>query len=274
MDDLFLHSTTRSQLQSLVQDFPQGLLISGPHGVGTATIAAAVAQQVIDDPASISLLVPDEKGTITIAAVRELYVQTRTKSTQRRIVIIDNAESMGSDAQNAFLKLLEEPSSTVAFILTSHSPSSLLPTIHSRVQHVDVLPVDHATSRTILQQHADIDAQVQAQLLFIGQGLPAELTRLGRNVEYRDARIILAQSAKQLLSGARYQQIVAAGTLSAKNRVEVLAVLQLVTAMLRAQLVRAQSDEVLQKITVFMNAQLRIEQNGHIRTQLLNAVMA
>ncbi len=54
----------------------------------------------------------------------------------RVVVILTQVETMRKEAANAFLKLLEEPSDRLMFILTTESYESLLPTITSRCQHI------------------------------------------------------------------------------------------------------------------------------------------
>lgn len=57
------------------------------------------------------------------------------------IIIISNVESMGKEANNAFLKLLEEPPDRVLFLLTTDNLDSLLPTIISRCQLISAPPL-------------------------------------------------------------------------------------------------------------------------------------
>lgn len=62
----------------------------------------------------------------------------------RRVVIISEADKMKEDAQNTFLKTLEEPHADTLIILTSSNANGLLPTVHSRTQEVrfDVLSIE------------------------------------------------------------------------------------------------------------------------------------
>jgi DNA polymerase-3 subunit delta' len=55
-----------------------------------------------------------------------------------RITILENAERMTQEAQNSFLKLLEEPPRNVVFILVTGNPQGLLPTVRSRCQLIRV----------------------------------------------------------------------------------------------------------------------------------------
>ncbi|MDT8345791.1 MAG: DNA polymerase III subunit delta', partial [Thermohalobaculum sp.] len=58
-----------------------------------------------------------------------------------RAVIVDAADEMNVPAQNAILKLLEEPPARTAFLMVSHAPSALLPTIRSRCRTLDLAPL-------------------------------------------------------------------------------------------------------------------------------------
>jgi len=55
-----------------------------------------------------------------------------------RVTVLENAEKMTQEAQNSFLKLLEEPPRNVVFILVTDNPQGLLPTVRSRCQLVRV----------------------------------------------------------------------------------------------------------------------------------------
>lgn len=60
---------------------------------------------------------------------------------ERVVIVITGIDTMRKESANAFLKLLEEPSDNVMFILTSSSTDQLLPTIVSRCQHIRMSPL-------------------------------------------------------------------------------------------------------------------------------------
>ena len=82
----------------------------------------------------VLVIEPEETGNIRIAAVREAIERTgyRPFEGRRRVTIVDEADAMGEDAQDAFLKSLEEPPPSSVFILVTARPDVLLPTIRSR----------------------------------------------------------------------------------------------------------------------------------------------
>src|SRR5688572_6034944 len=102
MDDLLLHPRTKAELFALLQDAPHALLFAAPLGSGKLSVARAWAGQLASKD-GVTTLEPDEKGTITIDATRALYQRTRAKQAGHQVVIIDHAEAMSSEAQNAFL---------------------------------------------------------------------------------------------------------------------------------------------------------------------------
>ncbi|MFH5832815.1 ATP-binding protein [Halalkalibaculum sp. DA384] len=60
---------------------------------------------------------------------------------QKTVIILTNIEEMRAEAANAFLKLLEEPSEELVFVLTTENMEHLLPTIISRCQHIRMSPL-------------------------------------------------------------------------------------------------------------------------------------
>jgi hypothetical protein len=75
-----------------------------------------------------------EKREIMIEQIRELKkdVIIVPNEAEKKAYIINNADSMNINAQNAFLQILEEPPSQVIFILRTDNPVALLPTVRSR----------------------------------------------------------------------------------------------------------------------------------------------
>ena len=124
--DVLLHNETKKALEATFQSPPHALLLTGVHGVGLKTLAGYVANhwgtllETIEPTAKSK----SSLAAIGVEAVRNLYDRTRMKTNDSYIVIIDDADTMTTTAQNALLKLLEEPSNNFHFILTTHLPVS------------------------------------------------------------------------------------------------------------------------------------------------------
>ena len=86
---------------------------------------------------------------------------------QRTVVILTSIDTMRAETANAFLKLLEEPSGNVLFILTAESSDAVLPTIRSRCQQIRFEPLSMADVRDALVERdgfSEADATYLARL--------------------------------------------------------------------------------------------------------------
>lgn len=83
-------------------------------------------------------IVPDEKGIIGIDAVRSLkhFLYQKPLASKRRTAIIRDAENLTSEAQNAVLKILEEPPFSSLIIFIANDCENLAPPVLSRLQRI------------------------------------------------------------------------------------------------------------------------------------------
>jgi DNA polymerase-3 subunit delta' len=134
-------------------------LFSGPRGVGKYKTAKAFAVFLLmpadhADPGAVArrvehevhpdlIMIEPEGKQILIDQVRTLLHELNLKpvEAERKVVIVDDAESMNTAAANALLKTLEEPPGQAVLILVSCEPERLLPTIVSRCHQVRFRPL-------------------------------------------------------------------------------------------------------------------------------------
>jgi DNA polymerase-3 subunit delta' len=271
---VYFHPFTQRLIDVVSSDIPQGLLIHGPVGVGLTQVAEEIARRA---GMTLHTVLPEknevvdrEKGTINVDVVRRLYDMTKTKHSSGRLIAIDYAETMGIQAQNAFLKLLEEPNPSTHFILLCHDTSRLLPTIHSRVQNLDVRPITEAQSNKLLDDLRVDDSTKRTQLLFIAAGLPAALTTLATDSDAFAARVSIIQDARAFLQGSAYQRLQIALRYK-DSRPDALTLLEDAMKLLERS-VREGKTPALRSIDGLLKAHERITGNGNIRLQL-SAVM-
>ncbi len=153
------------------------ILIEGAEGIGKATLAFRFSNHVLSypDPANAPDAISDPnpeapvsrqlasgashnllhltrpvdektgkvKSAITIDEVRRAgrFFSQTSGTDSWRIVIIDPADDLNRNAANAILKILEEPPKRAMFLVISHAPGKLLPTIRSRCQPLRLSPL-------------------------------------------------------------------------------------------------------------------------------------
>lgn len=117
-------------------------LFSGPEKIGKKTVALYLFEKVLQKNPfyhpDFLFLKPDEKNKISIDTIKELisFLSFSSFHSFYKCVLIDNAHTMTREAQQSFLKTLEEPRGKTIIILISHLPEMLLTTLRSRLQQI------------------------------------------------------------------------------------------------------------------------------------------
>lgn len=274
--ELALHPVSRRMLDTAFNALPHAVLISGAAGVGLATIAQHYARGA---KKPVLTLLPEkdekvdlEKGVISIERIRQLYDSTKTIAPDGRIVIIDYAERMGVPAQNAFLKLLEEPVSGTHFILLSHSADTLLPTIRSRTQAINLRPITNEQTNELLTSLKVADATKRAQLTFIAQGLPAELTRLVADEAQFADRASIVKDAREYITGTPYQRLLIAKKYK-DSRARALLLIEDAMKQLGRTIASGQHNSALVPLSSLEKLHKRLTEQGNVRLQLSSVVL-
>lgn len=270
MSSLVYNPRTEQRLAQLAQQPPQSLLLVGAPGLGLMTAARQVASRtaLILRPHTSQGHDDQQRGTIRVDDIRSLHTLTQGKATARQFVIIDDADRMTPAAQNAFLKLLEEPPHALHLILTSHRPQHLLATIRSRVQIVRIIPPQQTQTAAQLGQLGIIDPTRRAQLQFIAQQQPATIARLAANSEEFRTIALAMTDARQYITGATRQRIVI-GQRYSHDRARALLLLECVLHIIWHTLRTQPSQQLLTQAEHIARAHERITANASVRIQLL-----
>lgn len=225
MAELVVHPKTKQQLDRLATHASHAVLLTGPKGIGKATLAAFIAEQLLDIPKGSLAKYPhvifirsQERKAIGIEQIRELEHFTSLKipgsKPIARIALIEDAQAMTLEAQNALLKTLEEPPSDTVLILTTAHPHALLPTIRSRVQSVAVTKPARADIEKFFSGLGS--EQDRKQALAISGGLPGLMTvLLSKDTEHPLTEAVAV--SRELLQAPVFERLLRVDELSKRK---------------------------------------------------------
>ncbi len=279
LDDLLLHPRTYTQLRQFVARTSHGLILTGEKGLGKQSLARAVAsallgldnEEKLNNYPYLTVINPSEL-VITIDEIRKvqklLKLKTPTKSNSaiRRVIIIIQAERMRSEAQNAFLKSLEEPPEDTCIILTAESTSKLLSTIYSRVQQIEVLPVGEQAARAYFDDKK-ISAVDFLSSYALSQGQPGLLSALLNDNEHELKDWV--KKAKILLGMPIAERLLQTDIL-AKDKINIGLMLNALQRIAHAALLNAGKGNKIENVKRFMGSTAAVQSAVRAYTQNAN----
>lgn len=184
---------------------PHAIIIEGDIGTGRHTLANFLSAAAIcegdNTPCDnckncnlvnsashpdISVISPiDNKKNIAVSQIRELREEAYIKPHQarKRVFIIDFADTMNPQSQNALLKILEEPPETVMFILIVESKAALLDTIISRCVVVSLNAPEFSVGFNYIKSKTETDENS------IKQALESSQNNIGKALEILDGSL-------------------------------------------------------------------------------------
>lgn len=235
------------------------LLIAGPDGVGKTTLSQALlkALSCLNPPvpgefcgecrscrkidrgvhpdlqrfdlttqAATSEKSGGKNTSITIETAREIRSAAAMRPIEGRwrAVVLDDAETMQEVAQEALLKTLEEPPPSMLLILLTNEAESLLPTIRSRCQVLELQPVPARAIEALLLERGANEEQA-SDLSQLAQGLPGWAIRALEEPKVAAVRLESVASAIDWIGSGAYERLVQAvrrADVFAKARLETL----------------------------------------------------
>ncbi len=289
------HQTIKEQLMNIVntRKISHAYIFDGPEGIGKSMMAHAFASSVVCDdfqeepcgkckhcqlsfgnshPDILSMdLTIDKNGdvreSISVEAVRDLKKDVYIKPffADRKVYIIEKAQKMTVEAQNALLKIFEEPPQFATFILLTNGLSKILPTILSRGVIVKFQPLSKkellqfATQQGVTTSNTDL-------LINLSGGRAARLLELSREESLVELRNEILKAFSVLVNGKQRNAINAMFLLMKEQQDSVgeivdfletfLSDIGLICAGNHDRIVHADQISALQKIADVLNHQI------------------
>jgi len=211
---------------------PHALLLHGPDGVGKERFATVLAaglfcrrpgpdlqpcgecaecalSRAASHPDLHWLRRPEDRKSIGVDAVRDVCEQLGMTSLRSgyRVALVVHAHLMTSNAQNAFLKTLEEPAPRTLLVLLTSRPSGLLATLRSRCQRIEIPRPPAADAQAWLGRELGMPSP--PGLLALAGGAPVKAADLAPHFEGLQGQMTAMLS--DLLAGRTEVTRVAAG---------------------------------------------------------------
>ncbi|HNT30241.1 MAG TPA: DNA polymerase III subunit delta' [bacterium] len=194
----------------VARQFAQALLCTRENeDIPCGRCATCLQMQRSGHPDCLTLSPQEESEVIKITQVREAiaFCATRPYGGSHKVVLVRDADALTPEAQNAFLKTLEEPPAYVVIVLIVTHPERLLETITSRCQLLQFHGISEADTCSYLDTHNISKPEQELLQLFYGGQIGRMMTavstagaiaNLGSFIE-QQIRLLAASSAERLL---------------------------------------------------------------------------
>ena len=165
-------------------------MLCGPRGIGKATLAYKIAKMVYGNVGDFFIidmahnidergnLKPDAKA-ISVHTIRAMIekMQMYSMSGHWRVILIDAIDELTVAAENAVLKLLEEPPQQTLFLLVTHQLSNVLPTVRSRARVEKMHPLTISQLRELCVRFM-ADTEISSEILKLSNGSFGKIANL------------------------------------------------------------------------------------------------
>ena len=187
-------------------------------------------------------------AVIAIDQVRDVIpdINTRPHLSGCRIIILNTAEDLNVNAANSLLKSLEEPPSECFFLLISHEPGRLLPTIRSRCNRIDFRTPEKQQALEWLNNHLPGRSDT-GDLLDRAAGLPLRALVIAEDTQNSDESRIVRVMLQ--LANRQIDPVTAAAEMIKNTElVDILAPIQVFVSRIIRLKITSQNDSVVKKV--------------------------
>lgn len=270
MNKPIVNKANLSEINRFSKNLPQTTILSVSDYEWGEQIAKYIAEVANFDYEVVYPLKDDkinlDVGKIYVKQARELVQKTRTALKKNKVYIIYKASTMNEQAQNAFLKSLEEPNSSTFYILLVNNVHSLLPTVLSRSQILKITPLNNDASLKLIPDN--IPANIKQQILFVANGNPLLINKLVNDSSLISQYSAHITTAKSFLTTSTYQKLITINKLK-DSREDAIATLDALIKILSTT-IKTPDKQLLALLNNALNARNDLLSNLNVRLTLIH----
>jgi DNA polymerase-3 subunit delta' len=271
-----INKIDKINLDNLFSDMPGALMISSKENYGVFdTFMSLVDKNSVD----IEIIKPklkdvedNLKGSVGVEDIH--YVQNIASRMHKKpqIVCFSKADSMTRSAQNAFLKLLEEPGNNTYFVLCTENINKMLPTIISRVQITRLHNITKQQSIDYVRSFGLTDEKRINQIVYLANGLPKLLKKLSVNDDFFDEMSSSFKSAMEMLASSSYKKIIALSKYK-DDRDKAISLVDNILLILKNTIISKPEYSSIDKIEKLLVCRDKLVRGGNVRLNLISAML-
>jgi len=147
-------------LKSFTIENTPNLLFCGKPGVGKTTAVYIIARQFYGEEYLANVLEinsSDERGIDTIRTKIKMFCKTLSVDGKKKLLILDEADSMTSDSQHALRRVIEKYNNNIIFAFTANYKNKIIEPLLSRLKIFELKPLTEDDIKTILKKIIDIE---------------------------------------------------------------------------------------------------------------------
>lgn len=198
-DSIIGHEFVKKQIKNSIESgrFAHAHLIVGEDGIGKSVIAKAAAFHLLskkENKSYADIVEVNKENDVRSIGIKDVLkvieeVNKKPFEGDKKVIIIYKAHLMTEQAQNAFLKTVEEPPLGIYIMFLCENIEDILPTIKSRCQvHLLKRLNDHDMLRFIELKHPECSKKELSTVLSFSDGIPGRAERFFNDDEFAAMR--------------------------------------------------------------------------------------